>query len=348
MSSALDQGSSGLHRSTKHTVNHDTWSDYWRLGELTTLNFFRDGYTGELAAFWHSLVDALPDGARVVDLATGNGAVAVAVLRRARSAGRKLAVEGVDVAQIDPALHAGKQPGLREELQAIRFHPGTPLEHTGLPAARYDLVTSQYGIEYGDLRAAVAEIARLLVPGGRFGAILHSAESNVARTAINIEALFSTLLEELDIPGRARRLVMRVGDARDPVSLARSCREAEASALCSDLEQVVARGQAFAAHDEEMRGTTQGFLQRILAPLNDAFGLAKADKLALIDQVEKKSRSLQQRMTALRSCAFDRATLDQFLDRLRAAGLILESQQAIEFGAQREKMGYGVIARREP
>lgn len=327
-------------------MNHDTWSDYWRLGELTTLNFFGDGYSGELAGFWHRLVDGLPDGARVVDLATGNGAVAVAVLRHARSLGRKLAIEGVDFAQIDPVGNAGKQPQLREELHAIRFHPGTPLEHTGLPAATYDLVTSQYGIEYGDLPAAVAEIARLLVPGGCFGAILHSAESNVARTAMNIDALFTTLLEELDIPGRARRLIMRVGDARDPISLASACREPESAALCADLEQAAARAQAFAAHNEEMRGTTQGFLERVLAPMNDACSLNKPDKLALIDEVEKKSRSLQQRMTALRLCAFDRATLDQFLDRLRGAGLIPEPPQIIHFGARREEMGYGVVARR--
>ncbi len=327
-------------------MNQDTWSDYWRLGELTTLNFFREGYTGELAGFWHTLVDKLPDGARVVDLATGNGAVAVAVLRHARRLGRKLAVEGVDVAQIDPAEHAGKQPELREELQAIRFHPGTPLECTGLPAAHYDLVTSQYGIEYGDLRTAVAEIARLLVPGGRFGAILHSAESNVARTAMNIDALFTTLLEALDIPGRARRLVMRVGDAPDAFSLARSRQGPVTSSLWSELDEAIARAQAYAAHDEEMRGTTQGFLQRLLTPLNGACRLGKAEQLALIDQVEIRARSVQQRMAALKTCALDRAALDRFLDRLGSAGLISEPPQTIQFGARREVMGYGVVARR--
>jgi len=327
-------------------VNHDTWSDYWRLGELTTLNFFADGYSGELAGFWHRLVDGLPDGARVVDLATGNGAVAVAVLRHARSLGRKLAVEGVDFAQIDPVGNAGKQPQLREELHAIRFHPGTPLEHTGLPAATYDLVTSQYGIEYGDLPAAVAEIARLLVPGGCFGAILHSAESNVARTAMNIDALFTKLLGELDIPGRLRRLVRHVGDAPDAFSLARSRQDAVASSLWSELDEAIARAQAYAAHDEEMRGTTQGFLQRILTPLNGACRLGKTDQLALIDQIEFKARSVQQRMAALRTSALDRAMLDGLFDCLRSTGLIPEPLQIIHFGARREEMGYGVVARR--
>ena len=56
-------------------------------GELTTLNFFRDGYTGELARFWHDLVDPLPEAARVLDLATGNGAVALVVRERVAAVG---------------------------------------------------------------------------------------------------------------------------------------------------------------------------------------------------------------------------------------------------------------------
>ncbi|MCI1711880.1 MAG: class I SAM-dependent methyltransferase [Chiayiivirga sp.] len=207
-------------------MKQESWSDYWRLGEPTTLNFFRDGYTGELAAFWHRLVDALPQGAQVLDLATGNGAVAVAVLRRARALGRALEIEGVDVAQIDPATHAGKQPQLREELQAIRFHPGTPAERTGLPAASYHLVTSQYGIEYGDLDASVTEIARLLRRGGSFAAILHSTDSNVAQTATRIDALLGLLLDELDLAG------LDASPARGPGRRARRGRPCAGAAGC--------------------------------------------------------------------------------------------------------------------
>jgi SAM-dependent methyltransferase len=327
-------------------VTQESWSAYWRLGEPTTLNFFREGYTGELAEFWHPLVDALPEGARVVDMATGNGAVAVVVLRRARSLGRTLTIEGVDVAQIDPVTHAGKLPRLREDLQAIQFHPGTPLERTGLPGAAYDLVTSQYGIEYGDVAAAVAEIARLLRPGGRFGAILHSTDSNVARTATHIDRLLTLLLDELEIPARVRRLVAALGAVRDRADLARSRHDEQTRPLWIALEQATGRAQAFSAHDEEMRGTTHGFLQQILAPLNDAIRLASADKLALIEQVETKSRNLQRRMTALHASALDPAGLDRFTDRLRAVGLIPEPAQSIRFGARHEAMGYGVVARR--
>ena len=328
------------------SATHDTWSDYWRLGELTTLNFFRDGYTGELARFWHDLVDVLPDAARVLDLATGNGAVALVLLRHARSRGRALSIEGADVAQIDPAAHASRTPALREELRAIRFHPRTPLERTGLPGAHYHLVTSQYGIEYGDLDAAVVEIARLLVPGGRFGAILHSADSDVARTAANIESLLTLLLGELALPDLVRRLLAQAGDVRDATALARTRLQPAGAALWSELQRAVARGQAAAAHDEQMRGTMHGFLQRIAAPFEAAIGVEPAAKLALVDELERKSQGLLQRMAALRACALDRAGLDRFLAALTRAGLEPEPARTIRFGPLDEPMGYGVVARR--
>ncbi len=327
-------------------MKHESWSDYWRLGEPTTLNFFRDGYTGELAAFWHRQVDALPQAARVLDLATGNGAVAVAVLRRARALGRALEIEGVDVAQIDPATHAGKQPQLREELQAIRFHPGTPAERTGLPAASYHLVTSQYGIEYGDLDASVTEIARLLRRGGSFAAILHSTDSNVAQTATRIDALLGLLLDELDLPGLMRRLLAALGDVRAAADLAQARQDAGVAAPWAELGQGIARARAFAAPDEPMRGTLRGFLQRLLAPMNEQIALAPSEKQDMLDQLATTSRNLQQRMAALRTSALEPAALERFLDRLREAGLVAEPVQHVCFGPQREAMGYGVVARR--
>lgn len=327
-------------------MTHESWSAYWRRGEPTTLNFFREAYTGELAEFWHALVDALPDAARVLDLATGNGAVAVVVERRSRSLGRRLRIEAVDVAQIDPVAHAGSNPHLRDALQAIHFHPCIPLECTGLAAGAYQLVTSQYGIEYGDLPGAIAEVARLLSPGGRFGAILHSADSNVTRTAANIDRLMRLLLQELELPERVRRLLAGLADVRDGAGLARSRSNPRTATLWVELEAAVLRARRFAAVDEQMRGTAHGFLQQVLAPLNEAVGEAPERRLALLGQTESEALHLQQRMGALRACALDADQLDRFCDGLRAAGLVPEPPRLVQFGPQREAMGHGVVARR--
>lgn len=327
-------------------MTHDSWNDYWRLGALTTLNAFREGYTGEFAEFWHRLVDRLPDGARALDLATGNGAVAVALQRRARALGRTLAVEGVDAADIDPVAHAGHTPQLRAELRAIRFHPNTPAERTGLPTAHYDLVASQYGIEYGDLSAAIVEIARLLKPGGWFGAVVHSADSNIARTAARIETLMTTLLDELALVARLRALLPRVGDTADTAAPTRSRQDPATHAAWSEFEQSVAQARATAAREREMALTTEGFLQRLLVPLQQAGAMKPAEQIAWVAQVEREARGLEQRMRALRRSALDPTTFGRFLDELRRAGLATESSGTLHFGPQRENMGYAIVARR--
>jgi SAM-dependent methyltransferase len=247
-----------------------SWTDFWQRGELTTLTHFRDGYSGELAAFWHALVERLADGARVVDLATGNGAVPMVLLQHARTLGLRLELEGVDVAGIDPVAHAGRRAEWLADLATIRFHAGTPLERTGLASSQYHLVTSQYGIEYGDLDAAADEIARLLKPGGLFGAIIHSADSNVAITARRLDELLGLLLGKLDIPGRVRDLLGRVGAARDEASMTRLMSQPENARAYDGLLAALAQAERVARQDEERYGTLNGFATSIMAPLGAA------------------------------------------------------------------------------
>lgn len=324
-----------------------SWTDYWQRGDLTTLNHFRDGYSGELAEFWHAQVERLEDGARVVDLATGNGAVPMVLLQHARTLGLRLELEGVDVADIDPVAHAGRRADWLADLATIRFHPGKPLERTGLPEAHYHLVTSQYGIEYGDLDQAVDEIARLLRPGGRFAAIVHSTDSNVARSARRLDELLDLLLRHLDIPGRMRALLARVGEARDDSDLTRLLSQPENGRAYDDLMSALARAEVVAREDEERAGTLYGFATRLLAPLGAALSHSPEEKLAMVADVERVSRNLSGRMQDLLGAALDRDGQKSFADRLARAGLVPESCVDIVFGRQREMMGYGIVARRE-
>lgn len=330
----------------KTPLANQSWTDFWQRGELTTLTHFRDGYSGELAAFWHALVERLVEGARVVDLATGNGAVPMVLLWHARTFGLRLELEGVDVAGIDPVAHAGRRADWLADLATIRFHPGTPLERTGLPSAHYHLVTSQYGIEYGDLDAAVDEIARLLMPGGLFGAIIHSADSQVAISARRLDDFLDLLLRKLDIPGRVRDLLGRVGESRDETSLTLLMSQPENARAYDGLLAALAQAELVARQDDETYGTLNGFATRIMAPLGAALSHSLDEKLALVADVERISRNLGSRMQDLLSAALDRDGQQRFADRLTRAGLIPETCTQIVFGRQQEMMGYGIVARR--
>ena len=52
------------------------WSSYWAQGALhSCTGSFDARYSGAIGAFWDAVVAEIPPGSRVLDLATGNGAL---------------------------------------------------------------------------------------------------------------------------------------------------------------------------------------------------------------------------------------------------------------------------------
>jgi len=115
---------------------------------------------------------------RVLDLACGTGVVARLVAERLRD-GR---VAGLDINAGMLAL-AGSTPQIRGP--AIAWHEGSALEMP-FPDADFDLVLCQLGLQFFPQRPiAVAEIARVLAPGGRLALSVFSAlENNPAPHAL--------------------------------------------------------------------------------------------------------------------------------------------------------------------
>ena len=77
----------------------------------------------------------------------------------------------VDLAIVAPAWH---DPGTHA---AIRFHPGVRMEQLPFPDHGFDLVVSQYGLEYGQWPDALHECLRVCRADGTAAFILHHAGS---------------------------------------------------------------------------------------------------------------------------------------------------------------------------
>src|SRR5690349_6807140 len=123
-----------------------------------------DAIGDRIAAIADEVVDAVNRrnsmrGAAVADLACGTGSAALA----AAAAGAR--VTGVD---ITPELIAIAQRKAEAAGVAIDWVTGDAAE-TGLPAAAFDAVVSNMGIIFVEPTRQVAEIARLLKPGGALG-----------------------------------------------------------------------------------------------------------------------------------------------------------------------------------
>ena len=159
------------------------WSDYWANGFLTSLpEDFRRNYDGEVADFWHRQFEAAPAAAAILHLCTGNGAVALLAAEFGRVHGREFRITAVDAAKIDTAAMSERFPEVAEWLPDVRFIGEQRVEDLDFEDASFDLVTSQFGIEYCDWAAAAAQIGRLLRPAGRLALVTHESTSDILVT----------------------------------------------------------------------------------------------------------------------------------------------------------------------
>lgn len=147
------------------------WDTYWRGTRENAAH--KEGGVQEalLAEFWRELLGkqlAVDSNPRVLDLACGNGAVTGFV----REFSPALAVHCCDY-----SLHA--------VVELERRYPGNlrvVADAARLPYADacFDLVASQYGVEYAGADAIV-EAARLVAPGGTLALLLHVFEGAIYR-----------------------------------------------------------------------------------------------------------------------------------------------------------------------
>lgn len=96
-------------------------------------------------------------GQAALDLGTGTGTLALGLARRG------CAVTALDIAE--PQLREAERRAREEELSA-RFLQA-PAEQTGLPDRSFDVVVAGQCWHWFDRPAAIAEVRRLLRPGGR-------------------------------------------------------------------------------------------------------------------------------------------------------------------------------------
>ncbi|SNY55291.1 Methyltransferase domain-containing protein [Arsukibacterium tuosuense] len=186
------------------------WDNYWQ--SSSSLNSFGEGeaakgYEGELLAVWHSCFKQLSENATVVDVGTGNGAIAVAARKYSDSQQLNFSVYGTDAANIEPLQAFANNPEIAGLLRTITFYPQCKTEQLPFADGTVDLVTSQFAFEYAERAAALQECIRVLKPAGHFTAIMHHAESEIARDSAAGLRILTAFLSETAFFQRARLLL---------------------------------------------------------------------------------------------------------------------------------------------
>ncbi|MBK8284529.1 MAG: methyltransferase domain-containing protein [Ahniella sp.] len=173
-----------------------SWSRYWASGALHSCpGSFSGNYQGSMAAFWLDAFVSLAPGDRVLDLCTGNGAIPRWLLGLDGGTDRGAIIDAVDLASISPAWCRDLTP---EQSARLQIRGGVSVEALPFDDATFDLVTSQYGIEYAQLDRVFTEIARVSKPGARLQMLMHHSGSRPVRMGV---AEAGALMRQLSADG---------------------------------------------------------------------------------------------------------------------------------------------------
>lgn len=194
------------------------WSRYWQTGAAHSCGTsYGERYGGAIAAFWQQVSGDTPEGSRLLDVATGSGAVP-RLWRHWRTTDHW---DAVDLSTTPPAW-------LQDAGDGVHFHGEVRAEALPFPPASFDLVTSQYGIEYADMQRAVPEVLRVLAPTGGVALVLHHRDARpvtLARTelahldwALGTDGLVPACADMLGPAAAASTAEGRERLARDPAA----------------------------------------------------------------------------------------------------------------------------------
>jgi ubiquinone/menaquinone biosynthesis C-methylase UbiE len=117
-----------------------------------------------LTEYSHGCVEraSIGPGERVIDVATGTGTAAFLAAKRTGPAGRVL---GVDISERMVALAGARARAAGLPWLGFERHD---METTGQPDGSFDVALCAFGLMYAaERRAALAELHRILRPGGR-------------------------------------------------------------------------------------------------------------------------------------------------------------------------------------
>lgn len=142
-----------------------SWDDYWS-GSGPAAAFSSDGDVHPaIAGFWSVFFSqSIPlfDRPRIIDIASGNAALV----------SHALSVPGADSAVFTCVdISETAIAGIRSRFPDVRTLCSDAAD-TGLPSRSFDIVTSQFGIEYAGSKA-MEEAMRLLGDNGQFACLMH-------------------------------------------------------------------------------------------------------------------------------------------------------------------------------
>ena len=284
------------------------WSSYWSEGNITSLpNLFADNYSGDVRRFWDEAFSTLEENSRVLDICTGNGAIAHLAQDHADRRGIRCKIHAIDVAEI--------QPGNRERddssIKHIHFHSGVAVEATNCRSDYFDLIVGQFALEYCDIPEAVKELARIIQENGSLVLMIHHADSATAHRTRHLVDVADVFLKEPTIFYRLRKYAeQHIGEKRIN---ARKAPRKRQQLMASLME----------ADNLSSRFPGNRFLTVTLDNIKHLVNRIHGDPLTRMEEIREFEKTVQHHLIRIRDqrdASFDDERMSELASRLRSSG----------------------------
>ena len=278
------------------TTEELAWSVYWSQDRLDSCVASEDSGRADLdqqtlVKIWMDFANRLPENCSVLDVATGNGTVPVALM----SARDDLNITGIDQADIDPPKYVSNNP----ELASVSFLSNTDILNWQGKKGAFCAICSQFGIEYAGLTKATEHLLPTLSDDGQIEFIVHHKESELVKSSM----LKHKELEQLVQEGGLLDCLLNYVRGEAPIQ---------------ELESM---GQGYLQSEGNKTSAITGQFFNGINQVIEVLSQNKSDGIKLAAVLSLRLTSEYQRLTQMGNSAQTEQQMSSFVEYLKQSGL---------------------------
>ncbi|MBU2924891.1 class I SAM-dependent methyltransferase [Colwellia sp. 1_MG-2023] len=307
------------------------WSVFWHSNQLHSCMPVNNE-SDALAPIWRNFFSELPSGAKILDLGTGNGSLAVQAVAVSHKKHPPFSIHGVDLADIAPAKYVANA---KEQLSDVIFHPRTPMEKLPFEADTFDAIGSQFAIEYSTINESLREACRVLKPGGRLRFLLH-ANDGILKERCRQQYEQAQIILASELFSITTQLLIALNEAE-------TCNTPQAIQTAENL--ILSVKQVFDELEKRFAGTEErSLIDNLFAAVRNLLGLRKSYEIQVIIKMNEDIKLLllaqSKRLQSMQNAALDDTTVTEMAEQLHQLNIDNVSLELATTNTGNRSIGY--------
>ena len=309
----------------------ESWDTYWH-GAQHGAAYCGGGTSHPLVlSFWDEFFKKIRDQyntPKIIDIASGGGAI----VESAKSAfdGQLQEFTCLDISDSAISMLEQRFPGVHGIVADACAIP--------LDSATYDIVTSQFGIEYAGLEA-IDEVVRLIAPGGQLALLLHNRAGGIYRQcAASLDAI-----EKLQ---DARFIPLSITMFDEGFAAIRGADPAKHDAAARELVPAIRTVESIIMqHGKHVAdGTIMRLFNDVKTMHNRIQNYESSEVLGWLRKMDGEVQAYAGRMASMCNAAIDAKAFEQLTDKLKDQGYKILRGDALVNPDQDVPLAWALVA----